>query len=202
MANQRKLVGSQVWAEVTDGIEMAETTYHAQTWTQPRRIVMVRQEVEKRPNAAGKLVKQLYLFEDQSDYGRHRYSCFVTDLDLPMKVVYDSYRGRADSENRIKELKADFSVDSFVTHDFWATEACGNFIVMACNFFSLFRHALVNSPKKSFLKTIRYELINTPAYFSKSKDKHVLYLARSLKTRSAFQGIWTALDYFNLPYKV
>ena len=102
----------------------------------------------------------------------------------------------------IKELKADFSVDSVVTRNFWATEACGNFIVMAYNFFSLFRHALINSPKKSFLKTIRYELVNTPAYFSRSKDRHVLYLARSLKTRSAFQGIWTALDYFNLPYKV
>ena len=160
------------------------------------------QEIEKRPDAAGKLVKQLCLFEDQSDFGKYRYSCFVTNLDLPMKVVYDTYRGRADSENRIKELKADFSVDSFVSHKFWATVACGNFIVLAYNFFSLFRHALVNSPKKSFLKTIRYEFVNTPAYFSKSKDKHVLYLARSLKTRSAFQGIWSALDYFDLPYKV
>ena len=164
--------------------------------------VMVRQEVEKRPNAAGKPVKQLSLFEDQSDYGRYRYSCFVTNLDLPMKVVYDSYRGRADSENRIKELKEDFSVDSFVTHNFWATEACGNFIVLAYNFFSLFRHALINSPRKGFLKTIRYEFINTPAYFSKSKEKHVLYLARSLKTRAAFLGIWCSLDHFSLPCKV
>ena len=163
---------------------------------------MVRQEVEKRPNAAGKPVKQLCLFEDQSDYGRYRYSCFVTNLDLPMKVVYDSYRGRADSENRIKELKEDFSVDSFVTHNFWATEACGNFIVLAYNFFSLFRHSLINSPRKGFLKTIRYEFINTPAYFSKSKEKHVLYLARSLKTRAAFLGIWCSLDHFSLPCKV
>ena len=199
---KRELVGGKTWVEVADGIEMAEAVYQAQSWTAPRRIVMVRQEIEKRPDAAGKMVKQLCLFEDQSDFGKYRYSCFVTNLDLPMKVVYDTYRGRADSENRIKELKADFSVDSFVTHNFWATEACGNFIVLAYNFFSLFRHALVNSPKKSFLKTIRYEFVNTPAYFSKSKDKHVLYLARSLKTRSAFQGIWSALDYFDLPYKV
>lgn len=155
---------------------------------------MARQEVEKRPNAARKQVWQLSLFDDPSDYGRYRYSCFVTNLTLPMKVVYDTDRGRADSENRIKELKADFSVDSFVTHNFWASETCGNFIVLAYNFFSLFRHALVNSPKKSFLKTIRYEFVATPAYFSKSKDKHILYLARSLKTRSAFQGIWDSLN--------
>ena len=89
-----------------------------------------------------------------------------------------------------------------MTHNFWATEACGNFIVLAYKFFSLFRHELVNSPKKSFLKTFRYEFINTPAYFSKSKEKHVLYLACSLKNRSFFQGIWSALDHFELSYKV
>ena len=31
---------------------------------------------------------------------------------------------------------------------------------MAYNFMSLFRHALINSNKKKFLKTIRYELIS------------------------------------------
>ncbi len=51
----------------------------------------------------------------------------------------------------IKELKNDFSIDDFVTHNFWATEACGSFIVMAYNFMSLFRHALINSNKKKFL---------------------------------------------------
>jgi hypothetical protein len=75
-------------------------------------------------------------------------------------------------------------------HNYRTTETCGYFIVLAYNFFPLFRHALVNSPKKRFLKTIGYEYINTPDYFSKSKDKHILYLARSLKTRSDFQGIW------------
>jgi len=65
-----------------------------------------------------------------------------------MTDLYDLYRGRADSENRIKELKHDFSIDDFVTNNFRATEACGNFIVMAYNFMSLFRHALINSNKR------------------------------------------------------
>ena len=147
-----------------------------------------------------KKIKQLELFEDEEDFGKYRYSCFVTDLDLPAKIVYDSYRGRADSENRIKELKNDFSIDDFVTNNFWATEACGNFIVMAYNFMSLFRHALINSNKKKFLKTIRYELISIPAYLGRTKDKHILYLARSLKTRQAFLSIWEKLKDFSLPY--
>lgn len=196
------LVNQRVWMKVCDGLEIAETTYQAATWKQPRRIVMVRQEIEKRPKAAGKKIKQLTLFPLENNFEKYRYSCYVTNVDWPAKIVYDSYRGRADSENRIKELKYDFSLDKFVSNNFWATEACGNFIVMAYNFLSLFRHALINSPKKSFLKTIRYELISVPAYFSKTKEKHVLYLARSLKTRRMFKGIWEAIDYFVLPYQM
>lgn len=194
------LTREKTWVEVADGLEIAETTYQAEHWDSPKRIVMVRQEVEKRPKAAGKQVRQLELFEDEQDFGKDRYSCFVTNLALPAKIVYDSYRGRADSENRIKELKYDFSIDDFVSHNFWATEACGNFIVMAYNFMSLFRHALINSDKKKFLKTIRYELISTPAYLGKKKDKHILYLARSLKTRKSFLSIWEKLKDFSLPY--
>lgn len=194
------LTHEKVWIEVANGIEISETTYQAQGWERPRRIVMVRQEIEKRPKAAGKQVRQLELFEDENDFGKYRYSCFVTDLELPAKTVYDSYRGRADSENRIKELKCDFSIDDFVSNNFWATEACGSFIVMAYNFMSLFRHALINSDKKKFLKTIRYELIATPAYLAKTNDKHILYLARSLKTRQSFLSIWEKLKDFCLPY--
>jgi len=194
------LTHEKTWVEVADGLEIAETTYQAEHWDSPKRIVMVRQEVKKRPKAAGKQVRELELFEDEQDFGKYRYSCFVANLALPAKIVYDSYRGRADSENRIKELKYDFSIDDFVSHNFWATEACGNFIVMAYNFMSLFRHALINSDKKKFLKTIRYELISTPAYLGKKKDKHILYLARSLKTRKSFLSIWEKLKDFSLPY--
>ncbi len=194
------LTHEHAWVEVAEGLEISETTYKADSWDKPRRIVMVRQEIEKRPQAAGKRVRQLELFEDGNDFGRYRYSCFVTNLGLPAKIVYDSYRGRADSENRIKELKHDFSIDDFATNNFWATEACGGFIVMAYNFMSLFRHALINSDKKKFLKTIRYELISTPAYLGKTKDKHILYLARSLKTRQSFLSIWEKLKDFSLPY--
>ena len=87
-------------------------------------------------------------------------------------------------------MKNDFSIDDFVTNNFWATEACGNFIVMAYNFISLFRHALINSNKKKFLKTIRYELLSTPAYLGKIKDKHKLYLVRSVDTTPSFLIRW------------
>ena len=102
------LTHERKWIELTDGLEISENIYLANGWEKPRRIVMVRQDIEKCPKATGKQIKQLELFEDEEDFGKYRYCCFVIDLDLPAKIIYDSYRGRADSENMIKELKNDF----------------------------------------------------------------------------------------------
>ena len=53
------------------------------------------------------------------------------------------YRGRADCENCIKELKADFGLDSFCVRDFWATEAALGVSMPADNLMSVFRHTLM-----------------------------------------------------------
>ena len=189
------LVQETKWVEVGNGIAIGDTTYQAADWKAPRRIVMVRQDTDIRPKCAGKKIKkikgkQLSLFPEYADLGRYRYSCYVTSLILPAKVVYDSYRGRADSENRIKEIKYDFAADKFVSHDFWATEACDSFIIMAYNFLSLFRHAIVNSNKHAFLKTLRYKVLNISAYLEKSENKNILRLARSTRQRKSFIGLW------------
>ena len=46
-------------------------------------------------------------------------------------MVWTMYRGRADCENRIKEIKEDFGFDNFNIQDFAATEAALNFVVVA-----------------------------------------------------------------------
>ena len=51
------LTHERKWIELTDGLEISETIYQANGWEKPRRIVMVRQEIEKRPKAAGKQIK-------------------------------------------------------------------------------------------------------------------------------------------------
>ena len=60
------LTHEYAWVEVAEGLEISETTYKADSWDKPRRIVMVRQEIEKRPQAAGKRVRQLELFTSTS----------------------------------------------------------------------------------------------------------------------------------------
>ena len=85
--------------------------------------MVVRQQIKKRPKATG---KQLKLFKEEGIYENYRYSCFITNLDLSAHMVWTMYRGRADCENRIKEIKEDFAFDSFNMQDFAATEAALN----------------------------------------------------------------------------
>ena len=77
--------------------------------------------------------KTLSLFADDADLQGWRYGVMLTDLKIPALQVWRLYRGRADCENRIKELKADFGLDSFVLRDFWATEAALGVTMLAYN---------------------------------------------------------------------
>lgn len=43
------------------------------------------------------------------------------------------YRGRANFENRIKDLKYDFAAGSLCMQEFWATEAALNVVMLAFN---------------------------------------------------------------------
>lgn len=191
------IIRHQTWWEVCPGIEIAETTYQADTWTKPRRIVMVRQEEKKRANAVGKKITSGCLFPEEYEADKYRYSCYVTNMALPADLIWRNYRTRADSENRIKEIKHDFAFDHFVLKDFWASEAAMNFIAMAYNLISLFRHTLINSKQKPFLKTIRYKLFAIPGYISSHAKGKTLKLALGVKRRSSFMGIWKAAQEFD-----
>lgn len=118
---------------------------------------------------------------------------------MPASIVWSSYRGRAEAENRIKELKYDFAMDSILQQDFWATEAMINMAIMAYNLMSLLRLVVINSPKQQMLKTIRMKFLAIPAYIQKHSQKKTLKLAIALKQRPAFLSIWGRAKEFAVP---
>jgi Transposase DDE domain group 1 len=105
--------------KTVNGIELTRFLYQAEPWSKARWVVGIRQHVEQRTEARGKTLK---LFADDPIIGKCRFSALVSDLELPALSIWRLYRGRADCENRIKELKYDFAADSFAMCDFWATE--------------------------------------------------------------------------------
>jgi len=190
------LAGHKTWLKLDEGIEIADTTYQGADWQKPRRMIMVRQEIDKRPKAAG---KQLRLFEEEGIYKNYRYSCFITNLTLSAKIVYDLYRNRADAENRIKEVKYDFGAENFNSQNFWATEAALNFVMLAYNLMSLFRQAVLGTKIQHFMKTLRYKVFAIGSYMIKDGNTRILKLSLSMKRREWFKGLWSSSELMNWP---
>jgi hypothetical protein len=199
---QRALVHADGWwvlqeaqGKPVEGIELTRFRYQAPAWSQPRWVIGIRQHVEYRAAPKG---KTLNLFADDPEIGEWRFSALVTDLDLPAEIVWRTYRGRADCENRIKELKYDFAADSFNMKDFWATEATLNTVILAYNLMSLLRQVLLktsavkhsSSSVQHTLQTLRYKLFAKAAYITTESRKPILNMAVAMQQRAWMQGLW------------
>ncbi len=193
------IVREKTYWRLDDGIEIGETMYESVGWGKLRRLIIVRQEIALRPKATG---KQLRLFGAEEVYKNYRYSCFVTNLTLPTKAVWDLYRNRADAENRIKELKEDFGVDSFAVQDFFATEAALNFVVMGYNLMSLFRQTILQSKIQYQLKTLRYKVFAIGSYIVTNGNERILKLALAMNRRKWFDGLWSNAKLMSWPFVV
>ena len=158
---QRTIQSQKVWMQLDDGIEIAQTYYQSPAWDKARRFIMVRQKVSKRPKATGKVLR---LFEDDEIINGYRHSCYITNLTLPAAEIWRLYRNRATCENRIKELKYDYSLDKMNQQSFDATETTLNFIMIAFNLMSLFKQVVVKDKIRRTLKTLRYSCLSIGSY--------------------------------------
>lgn len=195
---QRMIAASNNWIFLDTGIEICEQVYQSDSWTKSRRLVVVRQRIKDRPKATG---KQLRLFAEEEIYKNYRYSAYVTSLKLAPAEIWRLYRGRADAENRIKELKYDFGFDSFNLKDFYATEAALTFAMIAYNLMALFRTFVLQEKTQKTLSTLRYRVFAIGAYFEKINDKLVLKIALSKKRRLWFSGLWNYAKVFEYPFQ-
>jgi hypothetical protein len=183
---QRRIYQAAGWWALEAGLELTELRYQAAGWKAERRLIVVRQSVRRRC-APG---KTLSLFADDPDILGWRYGAFVTSLDLPMVEVWRTYRGRADCENRIKELKADFGLDAFNMRDFWATEAALGFAMLAYNLMSLFRQAVLRSRIQHTLSTLHGLVLAIGGSWHTNASQNRLMLSVPRRKRAWFAGLW------------
>ena len=176
---------------LSKGIEPNEMIFEHNNG-KPRRYIVIRKRVEDRPKAGGKL-----LFEDMPGYG---YSCYVTNMDLPLDQIRNVYNSRADCENRIKELKQDFGLDSFCLQGFWATEASYRFIMIAYNLMSLFRHFALNHHKRATLKTLKVYCFALGAWTTAHANRTVLKIALPAKRRDWMTGLFSRIKGLSPPF--
>jgi hypothetical protein len=77
----------------------------------------------------------------------------------------------ADCENRIKELKYDFGLDSFVMRNFWAKEAALSVVMLAYNLLSVFRQAVIRQKSHQTLSTLHHKVLAMGPYWGSGKEK-------------------------------
>ena len=188
---QRAIADQCSWMNISKGIDIVEFEYQAKDWISPRRMIAVRQKIEKRPKAVG---KQLSLFQDDWEVSGYRYSCYVTNLNLPATEVWRLYRGRANCENRIKELKYDYGLDKMNEQSFDATEATLLLMTIAYNFMSLVKQVIIGGNVRHRLFTLRYKLLAIPSSIQYAGNKVIVNMALQMNRRLWIRKLWEKTD--------
>ena len=197
------------WWALDDGLELTEMMYQAPSWQSPRRIIAVRQHIKQRANVnATAKGKTLSLFAEDEAIGQWRYAALVTDLNLPALQIWRMYRGRADCENRINELKYDFAAGSLNLRDFWATEAALHTVMLAFKLMSMFRQVLLkqslgndgtSTPIQRTLSTLRHQRFAQPGFITHEGRRPLLKLATVMQMREWISGLWDQSRQFDPP---
>lgn len=133
------------WRRVSQGIDVADSTVTLPSWSgQARRLVCLRQALRERPQAAGRRLVDCPGYTSQ---------LMVTSVPYAAELVCRMYAGRADSENRLKELKEDLSLETFCLQSFDATDATFRLGCVAYNLLAGFRETVL--PRCWFERRLR-----------------------------------------------
>jgi hypothetical protein len=185
------VLGMDAWTRVGKGIEVGEARIQLLGWSRERRLVVIRQEVAVREKKAmGKK-----LFECQG----YLFQAIVTSKDIDemdATTVYRTYNGRADFENRIKELKLGCGLEGFCMDSFTATECVLRTLCLVHNLVQHFQDRIGLRPaaapkkdgKRHTLETLRHNLFTCAAILGRSGRHRVLRLSSSDAWLSGFHS--------------
>jgi hypothetical protein len=139
------------------------------------RLVVLRQKIAERPQAGGKQLLEV---------PGYRFQALRTNLPSSVSAleVWRRYNGRADIENRIKELGAQFGLKGLCCRSFWATEAACHLAICAYNLCVGLQRRLAQ-PQRAELTTLRWRLFSCAAVFSHAAGKPTLKLAVATQKR-------------------
>jgi hypothetical protein len=147
-----------------------------------RRLILIRQRIANRPQAGGKLLLNVPAYRFQALWTNLPISCHAL-------AVWRRYNGRADVENRIKELGDQFGIKRLAVRNFWGTEAMHHLAITAYNLCVLLQRRL-GQLEKCELHTLRWRLFSRAAVWSRKGGKPNLKLAvRGREAQQWFQQI-------------
>jgi hypothetical protein len=145
------------------------------------RLVVLRQRIADRPHAGGKQLLEV---------PGYKFQALRTNLPPSVSAleVWRRYNGRADIENRIKELGTQFGLKGLCCRSFWATEAACHLAICAYNLCVGLQRRL-GQPQRAELTTLRWRLFACAAVFSRAAGKPTLKLAVATDKRRQWWNV-------------
>ena len=166
------------------GIEVADLELQCKTWPHPRRLVLIRHELDgsQDPCYGKKLL----------EVPGYRFQALVTSLPAkthsPM-AVWSYYNDRANCENVIRELREGFALPTLCLNQFWSTEAALSLATLTYNLTVLFQRHL-GWQKKVTIHSLRYWLFVTAGVLSYPAGKTTIKLAVPKRERAWWKRLW------------
>ena len=184
-----KYISVKEWKTIASGIEIGETEYRAYDWEKARRLIVIRQNLQIRPDAQGKL------FPDSPIY---RFRIIITNLTWAPQDIWNHYRQRAGIENYIKEFKKDYSMDKYSFSKFYATEAAMWLIAITWNLLGWFKKCILEKDDIR-LMTVRLRYFLCGGILGNEKGQPVLRLHSGVKWRQTFLRLLNRVFLFQIP---
>jgi len=141
--------------------------------------VVVRETIRERPEARGRKLLEV---------PGYTFHVLVTTLGHDPVQTWRFYNSRAESENRIKELKQDFGADGFCLHSFDGTEAAFRLICFLFNLIADFQREVTQNEAPR-LMTLRTRLLVIGAIRGADGRQQILRLGLRGRWRQRFAAL-------------
>jgi len=165
------------WRELEPGIAVSEVMFQAYGWQRTRRVVLIRQRAKDRDFVRGR-----ELFDDPA----YLYQAILTNRTDAPEHVWRFYRGHAEIETKIRELKWDYGIDGFTQKKFFATEAAFRLVCVTYNLMSLLQEKIGQKGYQT-LGTLRARLLACGAVVGRDGKKTILRLSLAGPCRERFK---------------
>ena len=193
---KQAVLGVSEWVRVGKGIEVGEARAQLMGWSCERRVVVIRQEEATKKGKA--LGKQLFNVKG------YRFQAMVASMSpetMDATTAYRTYNGRADFENRIKELKQGCGLEGFCLDSFDATDCVLRSLCLIHNLVQHFQdriglrpaHAPKQEGRRHVLETLRHTLFSCAAHLGRSARSKVLRLSATDAWMATFHAALTRI---------
>lgn len=166
------------WRNIDPDTSVGEAMFQAKKWTKERRLIIIRQRNRKEDFVRGR-----ELFDDPA----YLYQAIFTNKSDLAENIWRYYRGRANLENRVRELKWDYGIDGFCMKKFYATEAAFRMVCVTYNLMEQFVKTLGFTAKRT-LGTLRTLIFACGAMLGRDGHRLALRLSMSGKRKERFLG--------------